>query len=129
MSASPPVAASFRRYLLVGSAVTIFQFLLLALQIDGFGWPAALSSGLAFSAAVALNYEFSRRYTFYGRPARLRSLLRFVLVSLFGLTLNVTVFSSALWLGAPHYLVAQVIATGAVMIVNFQLYRRWTFAD
>ncbi len=124
-----PARGSFRRFLLVGGTCTTFQYLLLALLVDGLGtWPV-LATAVSYACAVVLNYELSRRFTFFGRDAALGSFLRFVTVSVIGLTLNTLIFATALRLGAPHYLVAQVIATGTVMLVNFTLYRLWAFRE
>jgi putative flippase GtrA len=118
---------SFRRFLMVGGTCTAIQYALLALLIDGFGWRPALASGASYAVAVGVNYELSRRWTFHGRSASLRSFLRFVGVSGLGLALNVALFEGALRLGAPHYLIAQAVATGVTMGVNFTLYRIWAF--
>jgi putative flippase GtrA len=133
----PPAAAagpragaatgSFRRFLLVGGTCTAIQYALLALLIDGLGWRPALASGASYAIAVLVNYELSRRWTFHGRAATLRSFLRFLGVSLLGLALNVALFEGALRLGAPHYLVAQAIATAVTMVLNYTLYRIWAF--
>jgi putative flippase GtrA len=48
-------------------------------------------------------------------------------VSLLGLALNVALFEAALRLGAPHYLVAQVLATAVTTVLNYTLYRIWAF--
>lgn len=127
--AGGPARASFGRFLLVGGSCTVFQYGVLALLIDGFGAPPAPASGLAYALAVVLNYELSRRFTFFGRRRSWRSFLRFALVSVLGLGLNVMTFALALTLGAPHYLIAQMIATGVVLGVNFTLYRVWAFRE
>jgi putative flippase GtrA len=121
------VRDSFRRFLVVGSACTAIQYALLVLMVDGFGWRPVLASGSSYAAAVVVNYELSRRWTFASGPARITTVLRFVLVSAIGLTLNVALFGAALRLGAPHYVVAQVFATGVTLLVNFTLYRTWAF--
>jgi putative flippase GtrA len=111
----------------VGATCTVVQYALLAAMIDGLGWWPALSAGVAFAAGAVLNYELSRRWTFFGREASWRSFLRFCAVSVLGLSLNVAIFEALLRAGAPHYLVAQVVATGVVMLSNFTLYRIWAF--
>ena len=122
-----PASGSFRRFLLVGGTCTAIQYTLLALLIDGLGWRPAMASGGSYAVAVLVNYELSRRWTFHGRAATLHSVLRFVGVSLLGLALNVALFEAALRLGAPHYLVAQVLATAVTTVLNYTLYRIWAF--
>jgi putative flippase GtrA len=124
-----PARASFRRFLVVGATATSVQYLLLAAFIDGLGiWPAA-ASALSYALAVCVNYELSRRFTFYGRTASWREFVRFGAASLLGLAVNTAVFEAGLRAGLPHYLVAQVLATGAAMLVNFTVYRYWAFRD
>lgn len=124
---SGPAKASFPRFIAVGGTCTVVQYTLLALMIDGFGWWPTLSSALAYSMAVSLNYELSRRFTFFGRPRSWREYRRFVAGSLFGLSVNTVLFELGLRAGLPHYLVAQVIATAVSTVVNFFVYRHWTF--
>ena len=122
-----PVRASFGRFVLVGAACTALHYVLLVLLVEGVGIRPALAAGAGFAAGAALNYELSRRYTFFGRRASLRSFGRFVPVALFGMVLNVSVLEALLRLGVPHYLPAQAMATAIVMVTNFTLYRLWAF--
>ena len=123
-----PAAASFPRFLAVGGTCTVVQYALLATLVDGLGTPPALASGAAYAVAVVLNYELTRRFTFFGRAASWRGFGRFVAASTLGLVLNVGLFEAGLRLGVPHYLLAQAIATGVVTGVNFAVYRHWAFA-
>ncbi|MEI7444494.1 MAG: GtrA family protein [Burkholderiales bacterium] len=130
--ASPPARgpapkASVPRFLVVGSGCTVVQYTLLVAMIDGLNWLPVLSSAIAYAIAVTLNYELSRRYTFYGRPRSWREYRRFVTGSLATLALNTSLFEAGLRAGLPHYLVAQVIATGAATVASFLIYRYWTF--
>lgn len=127
-AADGPARASFRRFLAVGGSVTAVQYALLAALIDGLRWWPVASSALAYAFAVVLNYELSRRFTFFGRPAAWGSFARFVVASALGGAVNVTVFWAALRAGAPHWLIAQALATGVAMGVNFTVYRHWAFA-
>jgi putative flippase GtrA len=124
-----PSKASFPRFIVVGGTCTVAQYALLALMIDGFGWWPTLSSAIAYSIAVSLNYELSRRFTFFGRPRSWREYGRFVAGSLLGLSVNTALFELGMRAGLPHYLIAQTVATAAAMGVNFFVYRHWTFRD
>jgi putative flippase GtrA len=128
-AAAGPARGSFRRFLVVGGTCTAVQYALLAGFVDGLGIRPVLASGLAYAIAVVLNYELSRRWTFFGRAPSWREFGRFVAVQLGGLALNVAIFEAVLRAGAPHYLLAQVAATAVVMSVNFTLYRLWAFRD
>lgn len=122
-----PARASLPRFIATGVTCTVVQYALLAALIDGLDLPPSASSALAYAVAVSLNYELSRRYTFFGRPRSWREYRRFVVGSLFGLAVNTAVFELGLRAGLPHYLIAQVIATAVSTVVNFIVYRYWTF--
>ncbi len=127
-AADPPRSeASFARFLAVGGGCTGFQYALLATLVDGLGWRPALASAVSYAAAAALNYELTRRFTFRGRDASWRSFLRFAAVSGTALAANVGIFETALRLGAPHYLLAQAIATAIVTLGTWTAYRLWAF--
>jgi len=122
------LGSSAPRFLVVGATCTVFQYSLLVVFIEWFGLPKVFSSGATYALSTLLNYELSRRFTFRAGRATARSFVRFVTTSLIGLTLNTLLFRAALGFGVPHYLVAQVFATGTVMVVNYLLYRHWSFA-
>lgn len=125
--AGPAGKGSFGRFLAVGGTCTAFQYLLLAALVDGAGLLPALASGMAYAAAVLLNYELTRRFTFGGIGASWRSFGRFVAVSGAALVLNVAIFEAGLRAGLPHYLLAQAVATAVVTVGNWVAYRRWAF--
>lgn len=117
------------RFVFVGGTCTLFQYVLLTALIELAGMPAVAASALSYAIAVLLNYELSRRITFQAGDATLKSLTRFILTSLIGLTANTLLFRGALAAGVPHYLIAQMIATAVVTVLNFNLYKHWSFRD
>jgi putative flippase GtrA len=70
-----------------------------------------------------LNY----RFTFASRRAHHIALPRFGAISVAGIVLNAAVLSVVLEFVRPHYLAAQVVATGTVLIIGFLANRKWTF--
>jgi putative flippase GtrA len=50
-----------------------------------------------------------------------------VAVALGGIALNALVMAAVLAGFGPHYLVAQVVATGAVLVAGYVANRIWTF--
>lgn len=126
-AAAPAAEGSFRRFLAVGATCTVFQYALLAALVDGARWVPAIASAAAYAVAVLLNYELTRRFTFHGRAASWREFGRFVAVQVLALGLNVAIFEAVRRLGAPHYLLAQAVATAVVTISNWTAYRLWAF--
>ena len=116
------------RYAAVGIAATAAHYALLILLVEamgvGPGWGAW--TGALVGALVA--FEGNRRWTFPGTPvSRGQSFARFMAVAAAGSVANgLIVGAGTSWLGV-HYLVAQVVATGVVMVVTYHVNRWWTF--
>ena len=65
--------------------------------------------------------------TFASSAPHTRALPRFAVVAVAGIALNALVMSTVLALLGPHYLVAQVMATLAVLGAGYLVNRAWTF--
>ena len=124
--ASPPFA-QFLRYGGAGAIGTAAHFATLAalVQFAGAGPVAASTTGAVVGAVI--NYALNYRFTFASRRAHHVALPRFVAISAAGIVLNAAVLSVVLKFVRPHYLVAQIVATGTVLIVGFLANRKWTF--
>jgi putative flippase GtrA len=122
-----PLLAQFVRYGGAGAIGTAAHFATLAalVQFSGAGAVAASTVGAVVGAII--NYALNYRYTFASRRAHHVALPRFAAISAVGIVLNAAVLSVVLQLVRPHYLVAQVVATGSVLIVGFLANRKWTF--
>jgi putative flippase GtrA len=94
-------------------------------QLAGAGPLGASTIGAIVGAAV--NYALNYRFTFASRRAHHIALPRFAAIAAAGVVLNALVLSAMLALVQPHYLVAQIVATGAVLIAGFLANRKWTF--
>jgi putative flippase GtrA len=121
------IERAFSRFVLVGVVATAAQYLLLVALVDLFGSSAILASAISYAASTLLNYVLNRRFTFSSRQAHGIALPRFLFVAATGLGLN----TGIMWLltaGAGlYYLLAQVFATGIVLVWNFVLNNYWTF--
>ena len=89
------------------------------------GVVAASTAGAIVGAAV--NYLLNHRFTFASSAAHGRALPRFAAVAAGGIALNALVLAGMLALVGPHYLVAQVVATLAVLVAGYLANRAWTF--
>ena len=89
------------------------------------GVVAASTAGAVVGAGV--NYLLNHRYTFASREAHGRALPRFAAMAAGGVALNALVVAGMLALVGPHYLVAQVVATLAVLVAGYLANRAWTF--
>ena len=133
MPPSPPafapdtMLAQFVRYAgagVIGTA-THYAVLVALVQVAQVGAVAASTAGAIVGACI--NYLLNHRFTFAsGQPHR-RALPRFAAVAAAGVVLNALVLAAVLALAGPHYLVAQVIATLAVLLAGYLANRTWTF--
>jgi len=122
-----PFLPQFIQYGGAGAIGTAAHFatLVTLVQLAGAGPLGASTIGAIVGAAV--NYALNYRFTFASRRAHHIALPRFAAIAAAGVLLNALVLSAMLALVQPHYLVAQVVATGAVLIAGFLANRKWTF--
>ena len=84
-------------------------------------------AGAVLGALV--NYVLNRRYTFRSGKGHREALTKFFVVAGAGLLLNGLI----MWLFVDglglYYLLAQLLATGLVLVWNFAGNRCWTFND
>lgn len=122
-----PLVPQFLRYAGAGAVGTgVHYALLIALvQLAHAGAVAASTAGAIAGAIV--NYALNHRYTFASTRAHRVALPRFVVVSLLGIALNGLVLAATLALLDPPYLLAQLVATGAVLAAGYLANRAWTF--
>ncbi len=118
----------FGRFALVGALGTAVDLGLLVLLTTA-GLPTLPANILSYSAGIANNFYWNRRWTFQTRQRRdwLPQLAQFTVVSLLGLGLNSLI---VVWLESRLGLViAKLVATGAVLMWNYNANRLWTFSE
>lgn len=91
-------------------------------------WEPTLGSACGCVTGMGVNYLLLRRYTFRSETPHPRTLWRFGLVATSGLVLNTLLVSTFVQRLRVHYLIAQCVATAAVLLWNFGANARWTFA-
>jgi putative flippase GtrA len=88
--------------------------------------PASLAG---FVVGGIISYVLNYRFTFRSTKQHREALSKFLVVAAVGFVLN----GVAMWvLTGPanlHYLVAQIVATGLVLIWTFSCNRVWTFRE
>lgn len=113
-------------FLVVGGASTLLQFLLLVLFHEIFAVPPVMASACAFALSAVANYWLNYHWTFASGAAHLTTAPKFVITALLGLTINTVTFALALRL-LPHYFLAQVVAVGVTVVVNFAIHKLWIY--
>jgi putative flippase GtrA len=117
----------FIRYVISGAIASVAHFSLLILLIESISMNATLASAIGFGAAIFVNYSFQYHWTFRADGPHGVLFVRYVIVTLAMLGVNTGIF----WffnvqLDIP-YLLAQVVATGIVVLFNFTINFHYTF--
>lgn len=121
------LGAQFAKFAAVGGLGTALHYLVLLVLVSLAQMPPGRAAFLGATAGACVVYLLNRRYTFDSRQAHGRAVPRFVLLALVGASLNgaiVGVLSGA----GLHFLLAQVLATGAILVLNFIVSKLWIFS-
>ncbi|MEO8306651.1 MAG: GtrA family protein [Pseudomonadota bacterium] len=117
----------FLRYSLVGAVGTAVQYAILVSLVRAGLAPAVAASTTGAIAGGLVNYYLNSRWTFGSGHAHRIALPRFATVALAGIGLNAIVMTGMITYLGAHYLLAQLVATGAVLVAGFFANRAWTF--
>jgi putative flippase GtrA len=121
-----PAASQFARYGLAGAVGTALHYAALVGLVQFAQFPAVAASTAGAVAGAVVNYALNHRWTFASPQGHTRALPRFAAVALAGIALNAVVMAMLIGSGA-HYLAAQVVATGLVLVAGYFANRAWTF--
>jgi putative flippase GtrA len=113
-------------FALVGAAATALQYLGLYLLVELAGSNPVLASAAGFVISAVVNYLLNYRFTFRSSAPHGPALMRFMTVATVGLVMNSAAMHALVSAGV-QYLIAQMIATGIVLLCNFAAHAIWTF--
>jgi putative flippase GtrA len=118
--------AQFLKFAAAGAVGTACHYATLVLWVEVLGGPVVPGTLAGFCVGALVNYLIARRFVFASDRPHATAVPRFALVAATGAALNTAIVA---WLNGAglHYLAAQVVATGAVLVWNFFLNRAWTF--
>ena len=116
----------FIRYSAVGALATAAHYLVLVLCVEAGGWPAYLASGAGAVVGAQVAFAGNRWFTFAHRGALRASWPRFQATALLGALFGMAVVALGVRLGL-HYLIAQMLATAASLVLTYLINRAWTF--
>lgn len=111
----------------VGAVGTGAHYLVLVFLVQKVGFGPALATTIGFAIGAIVNYALNRRVTFSSKASHVQAATKFVLVALIGAVLNLSVMWVAIRSMSMPYMLAQVLATGGVLVFNFALSRAWVF--
>jgi putative flippase GtrA len=120
-------APRFLRYAGAGAIGTALHWAVLVALVQLASVGAVVASTVGAIAGALVNYGLNHQFTFASTKSHSHALPRFAIVALGGIALNTVVVAGMLAYVTSHYLVAQVAATGAVLVAGFLVNRSWTF--
>ncbi len=120
--------AQFLRFLMVGGTATLIHYGVLWLLHGGLGFDAVWSTAIGFALSSVFNFIASYRFTYRSNAPVAQALWRYAVVAGTGLLINTALFAFATTQLGIHYMLAQVLATGVVLVWNFVLGRMFAFA-
>ncbi len=113
-----PTAQQFLRFALVGAVATAVHYTILIALVEFADVEPLPATSAGFVAGAVVSYTLNRRYTFDSQQHFARGLITFIAVGFVGLFLNGLIVSTLVSAGLI-YILAQMIATGLVLIWNF----------
>lgn len=117
------------RFLFVGGSATILQYLLLVFGVEVMAVAPLMASIVAYILSALYNYFASFYFTFSNRSNHKAAAVRFPIMVVGGLLLNTVVFACIFEVLHFSYLLAQIVASGAVLVFNFLTSKFWTFKE
>lgn len=118
----------FLSFLGVGAIATFVQYVVLIAGVQGLHADAVVASTVGFVIAATVNYILNRRYTFGSHKPVTETAPKFFVVAVIGLWLNGALLAAGMAIVGLHYIAAQIIATGCVLLWNYTINAVWTFA-
>jgi putative flippase GtrA len=116
----------FVRFVIVGAAATGIQYVILFMLVHWGMLDPVLASSIGFLVSSFANYFMNYHFTFRSTQRHGLTLMKFMTLAGIGLSLNSVVMRTLTQMGL-HYLLAQVCATGVVLLSNFVGNSLWTF--
>lgn len=121
-----PTLAQFLKFAAGGAVGTACHYAVLVLWVEACGWPVVPGTLAGFVTGALVNYLIARRFVFQSDRPHQHALPRFAAIAAAGAAIN-TAIVGLLYGTGLHYLLAQVCATGAVLVGNYLANRHWTF--
>ncbi len=127
----------FALFLGIGGLSTLIQFLLLILFVESRWLPEVAASVAGYVLSSIFNYWANYRYTFNSRSNHKETIPKYLIAVAIGLSTNTVLFAAFLfvfdhYLPLPwveHYLVAQFLATGITVVLNFCVHKFWIYRN
>ena len=117
----------FTRYVLVGLLSTATHVGVLAMQMEWLDANVLVATVIAFGASLVVSFGLNYLFAFRSNARVIESALKFTIVTLLGLGLNLVVMEVFVNRVGLHYGFATLVAIVVVTLNNFSLHFFWTF--
>ncbi len=117
----------FSRYVVVGLLSTATHVGVLAIQMEWLDADVLVATVIAFIASLIVSFSLNYIFAFRSNAKVIKSAVKFTIVALAGLALNVLVMEVFVNRVGLHYGFATLVAIVVVTINNFSLHYFWTF--
>lgn len=117
----------FLRFAAVGAVGTAAHYALLLGLVELGGVDPVLGSVGGFLLGALVNYGLSRSLVFASERAHVEALPRFLAVAGMGLVINALLMRLLVHVLGLHYLLAQIVTTGLLLLWHYCGNAVWTF--
>ena len=117
----------FLRYSVVGACATASQYAVLIFLVELFHMQAVLASSIGSVIGSIVSYYMNHRFTFKSEKRHRDALWQFYSIAAVGTALNALFMYIGTHTLHWHYMNAQIITTGLVLLWNFTGNQQWTF--
>lgn len=113
----------------VGIVAAIVHYGALIGLVEALGWPALPATLVGYVAGGIVSYGLNRSLTYEAQRGHAEAGWRFATVAAVGFALTAGLMALLHGRLGLHYLVAQVITTGIVLVWSFLAHKFWSFRD
>ena len=123
----PSLPAQITAFTAVGVLAAIAHYGALVALVEGAGWRAVPATLVGYVAGGVVSYILNRRHTFASARPHAEAGWRFAAVAGVGFCLTWGFMHAFVDAMALHYIPAQLVTTGIVLVWSFVANRVWTF--
>src|SRR5690606_33813932 len=123
------IITQFIKYGLVGLVGTAIQTSTLIILVELYSFRPIFASIIGFIGSLIVSFILNLKWTFQVSENKAQLFIKYVIVSISGLILNVSIMFIFVDIFGGWYIWAQIIVIIIVPIVNFIMNRFWAFSN